>query len=203
MSKKTDSSTFAGIAFTGVKFTGFHFVPKPKRGQGGPSLRVFFEADWLEPTREVMGWQDVDRETVRGTLPLRGALIGSQIALIPIADGLAQHTVKLRAQAIRNFEVFFPEQTGKKEKPPVLRFRLETHEDKAEAIFGQWGRILGEATSQLEIEGGELKKSAPHDKDEPEDKQEPLPLTGAALDEHRQQQQGHKQPTTIRKVKPN
>ncbi len=182
---KSDSTPVTEIVFTGVKFVDFHFVGKPKRGPGGPSLRVYFEAAWLEPIRIAMGWQDIDRETVRGTLPLRGALIGSEIALVPVAEGLAQHAIHLRAQAIRNFEVFFPEQTGKKEKPPVLRFRIETHDEKGEVTFGQWGRILAEAVAQLQIVGGEMKKNAPHDKDEPEDNQEKLPLTGAAADEHK------------------
>lgn len=201
---KTDTSPVDAIAFTGVKFVDFHFVGKPKRGPGGPSLRVYFEAAWLEPIRTAMEWQDVDPETVRGTLPLKGALIGSEVSLIPVAEGLAQHTIKIRAAAIRNFEVFFPEQTGKKPKEPVLRFRLETHDEKGEVLFGNWGRILNDATAQLEVVGGELKKKAPHASDSDEDDtQEELPLVGAALDEHREQQKGHKKPTTIRTVKPN
>lgn len=200
---KHESTPVQAIVFTGVKFVDFHFVGKPKRGPGGPSLRVYFEAAWLEHIREAMGWQDVDPETVRGTLPLKGALIGSTFSLEPVADGLSQHKISMRAAAIRNFEVFFPEQTGKKEKPPVLRFRVETHDDQAEVKFGNWGRVLNDATAQLEVVGGELKKKAEHAKDEEDDGQEELPLTGAALDEHRQQQQGHKKPTTIRKVRPN
>lgn len=201
---KTDTSPVDVIAFTGVKFVDFHFVGKPKRGPGGPSLRVYFEAAWLEPIRQAMEWQDVDPETVRGTLPLKGALIGSEIELTPVAEGLAQHTIKVRAQAIRNFEVFFPEQTGKKAKEPVLRFRVETHDEKGEVLFGQWGRILNDATAQLAVIGGELKKKAPHDKDEEDDGQESLPLTGKALEEHREQtEKSAGKPTTIRKVRPN
>lgn len=192
------------IEFTAVRFTGFHFIGKPKRGPGGPSIRVTLEAAWLEEIREAMKWQDVDRETVQGTLPLRGALVGSEFILSPAADQLSQHTIKGRAQKLGNFEVFFPEQTGKKEKLPVLRFRLETAMEDGEVKFGQWGRILTDALGRLAIVGGVLKKKAEHDKDDKDDDgQDELPLTGAALDEHREQQQGHKKPTTIRKVRPN
>jgi hypothetical protein len=192
---KADSTPVEAIAFTAVKFVDFHFVGKPKRGPGGPSLRVYFEAAWLEPIRQSMGWQDVDPDTVRGTLPLKGALIGSEVTLVPVAEGLAQHTIKVRAQAIRNFEVFFPEQTGKKPKPPVLRFRIETHDEKGEVLFGQWGRILNDATAQLEVVGGEMKKNAGHANDEDEDDgQEKLPLVpgSPAADEHKQRTAGKK-----------
>lgn len=172
------------IEFTGVKFTGFHFIGKPKRGPGGPSIRVFFEAAWLETIRQELGWSEVDRETVRGTVPLRGALIGSEFVLFPADEGLAQHSIKGRAQKIGNFEVFFPEQTGKKEKLPVLRFRMESAMEEGEVKFGQWGRILNEAVARLSLVGGVLKKKAEHDKDEKDDGQEKLPLTGQAAEEH-------------------
>lgn len=180
------------IEFTGVKFTGFHFIGKPKRGPGGPSLRVFFEAAWLEPIRHALSWQDVDRETVRGTTPLRGALIGSEFVLQPADYSLSQHAITGRAQKIGNFEVFFPEQTGKKEKPPVLRFRMETAMEEAEVKFGQWGRILNDATARLSLAGAEIKKKAEHDKDVQDDSQEKLPLTGAAADEHAARAAGKK-----------
>lgn len=181
------------IEFTGVRFTGFHFVAKPKRGPGGPSVRVFFEASWLEPIRVAMGWKELDQETVRGTPGLRGALIGCAIILTPVAPELASKEITMDAQKVGNFEVFFPEQTGKKEKPAVLRFRMESAAVGAETIFGTWGRILNDAPAHLKISYGELKRHAKHDKDEAaDDRQEELPLKGDARAEHEQAQRGRK-----------
>lgn len=187
------------IEFTGVHQVRFEFVGKPKRGPGGPSIRSYFEGAWLEPIREAMGWTDLDQETVKGTPRLRGALVGCQVILTPADQELKSHELTLRAQRIGNFEVFFPEQTGKKEKPPVLRFRLESSDDGLETKLGLWGRILGDAKARLKINYGELKKDAKHGKDgDDDDAQEELPLTGPALDEHRKNQ---KPVTTIRKVR--
>jgi len=172
------------IEFTGVKFTGFHFIGKPRRGLGGPAVRVFFEASWLEPIRIAMEWAEVDRMTVRGSVPLRGAIVGSEFVLYPADEGLAQHAIKGRAQKLFNFEVFFPEQTGKKEKLPVLRFRMETAMEEGEVKFGQWGRILNEALGRLSLAGGVLKKKAEHEKDDKDENQGNLELTGPAKEEH-------------------
>lgn len=192
------------IEFTGVKFVDFHFVGKPKRGPGGPSLRIYFEAQWSEEIRDAMGWTDIDQETVRGTPTLRGALVGTKIVLSPKAGELSDHTIKVDAPRIGNFEVFFPEQTGKKPKAPILRFRVETHQDKAETIFGKWGRELAGAEATMAVAYAELQKKAAHSekKSNDDDKQEELPLTGAAKEEHEQRQAGHKgKTTTIRRVK--
>lgn len=188
------------IVFTGVKFVDFHFVGKPKRGPGGPSLRVYFEADWSEDIRDAMEWTEIDQETVKGTPALRGALVGSKCTLAPEANELSEHAIKLHAQRIGNFEVFFPEQTGKQPKPPVLRFRIESADAGLETTMGKWGRELGSAAAKLSVAYTELQKKAKHtDKKgtEVDDKQEPLPLTGAALDEHRKNQKT----TSIRRVK--
>lgn len=173
------------IEFTGASLTRFEFVPKPKRGPGGPSVRAYFEAAWLLTIREAMEWQDLPAETVRGTPGLRGALIGSDVILTPAADELSKHEVTLRAQKIGNFEVFIPEATKGKDKPPVLRFRLESSDDGLETKLGTWGRILGDAKARLKVTYGELKKHAKHDTDDKgDDGQESLPLTGAAREEH-------------------
>src|SRR5581483_10171850 len=184
------------IEFTGARLTRFEFVPKPKRGPGGPSVRAYFESAWLLPIREAMGWQDLPAETVRGTPGLRGALVACEIILTPAASELAQHEITLRAQKIGNFEVFIPEVTKGKEKPPVLRFRLESADDGLETKLGTWGRILGDAKARLKATYGELKKHAKHDTDEHDDGQEELPLRGEAREEHEQRQAGHKGKTT-------
>jgi hypothetical protein len=195
------------IEFTGVHQVRFEFVGKPKRGPGGPSVRAYFEGAWLEgawlePIRDAMGWSQIDPETVRGTPGLRGALIGCQVILTPSAGELSQHEITLRAQRIGNFEVFMPEQTTKKDKPPVLRFRLESSDDGLETKLGLWGRILGDAKARLKVNYGELKKTAKHDKsDDDDDAQEELPLTGEAKAEHDQRVAGRKATVSIRKVK--
>lgn len=188
------------IAFTGVTFVDFHFVGKPKRGPGGPSLRIYFEAEWSEEIREALSWTEIDQETVKGTPALRGALIGSKCRLLPSANELSDHRIELHAQRIGNFEVFFPEQTGKDPKPPVLRFRIESSDAQLETNMGRWGRELGHAIATLTVEYTELQKKAKHSEKkgkDVDDKQEDLPLVGAALDDHRKNQKT----VTIRKVK--
>jgi hypothetical protein len=79
----------------------------------------------------------------------------------------------------------------------VLRFRLESSDDGLETKLGVWGRILGDAKARLKVNYGELKKTAKHDKGDEDDGQESLPLTGAALEEHRK----NTKTTPIRRVK--
>ena len=190
------------IEFTGAHMTRFEFVPKPKRGPGGPGLRVYFEAAFLEPIRHAMGWRDIDKETVRGTPGLRGALIGSEVILTPASDELSKHELTFHAQKIGNFEVFIPEQTTKKEKPAVLRFRVESADAGLEVDLGRWGRILGDARARLKATYGKLEKHAKHDDKEKDNGQEELPLTGDAKAEHEQRQAGRKGGMTpIRRVK--
>jgi hypothetical protein len=185
------------IEFTGVHQTRFEFVGKPKRGPGGPSIRSYFEGAWLEPIRVAMGWKEIDVETVKGTPRLRGALVGCQVTMTPVDPELQQHQITMRVQRVGNFEVFLPEQTTKKEKPPVLRFRVESADDGLETKLGNWGRILGDCKARLKINYGELQKKAKHGKDDDDDGQEKLPLTGAALEEHR----ANTKTTPIRRVK--
>ncbi len=188
------------IEFTAASLVRFEFVGKPKRGPGGPSVRAYFEAAWLEPIRAAMNWSDVPAETVRGTPGLRGALIACDIILTPASDELLKHEVTMKAQRIGNFEVFIPEQTTKKEKPAILRFRVETIDVGIETTLGNWGRVLGSAAARLKVTYGELKKHAKHDeKDGKDSRQDELPLTGAALEEHQQRQAGKKKdgPITI------
>ena len=191
------------IEFTAASLVRFEFVGKPKRGPGGPSVRAYFEAAWLEPIRAAMNWSDVPAETVRGTPGLRGALIACEIILTPASDELPQHEITMKAQRIGNFEVFIPEQTTKKEKPAILRFRVETIDVGIETTLGNWGRILGSAAARLKVTYGELKKHAePKDDDDEDPRQDKLPLTGEALAAHEQRQAGHKGKTvSIRKVK--
>jgi len=172
----------AKITFSVACCHGFRFTTGPKRGEGGPMIIAEFSAPWTERNRDAGKWEEIP-ETVTGNVSLvPGELAAQHVEFIP-GNGLEKHAFSLDVSTASDFQCFIPAKEGEERE---LRFKVKSAAKDAGRILDTFGRTCGEATGKLKLTYDEDAQG------ELGDEQEPLPLKGDALEEHKARQSGRK-----------
>lgn len=145
---------------------------------GGAFVKIYIGCDFSKTVRDAMKWGELPAGFTMGNLT--GELNGVTMTMDPGSD-LAKYKFELPISVADSFQVVslvVPDKPNRLE----LRFQVKTAAIKATRTVDDYYRTLGDKRGQLRI--SYVEEEQPKLPLQKGDTQEPLPLTGEALESH-------------------
>ncbi|HOK47391.1 MAG TPA: hypothetical protein PLK67_15725 [Bryobacteraceae bacterium] len=95
--------------------------------EAGPFRRIHFTADFSEPVRQHMGWEELPEGLTSGKLA--GELSGTHLILTPNGRELKQHELQISCSQVNDFQVFRVKNDDGKTTHTELRFIVRSNQD--------------------------------------------------------------------------
>lgn len=144
------------------------YVDFRQEDEAGVFVRIHMTADFSDPMREAMEWQDPGDSIT--SAKLKGVLSASHLILTPSEKQMKKHELQLDIKDVGDFEYFAKRDGDGQITGRELRFKVRTSADPAEALVGQYVRLMGKGCGQLKVSYM---------------KQDTLPLETSAADKQR------------------
>ncbi len=157
--------------------------------EAGAFRRIHFTADFSDPVRQHMGWDDLPDGLTSGKLS--GELNGTHLVLTPNGKDLKRHELQISCSQVNDFQVFRVKNDDGETTRTELRFIVRSNQPGAMALIEAYKEAIGRGVGVLKI-AHEKQEDLPFESEESKDDQpvlkdeetgEPI-LSGEAAEQH-------------------
>lgn len=126
-----------------------HFDLRQGKEGGDVFCRIHMAADFSEPVRDKMGWEEIPNSVT--DCKLTGELLGTHLILTPGDRQLHQHILQFDITSVEDFQVVALKDDDGDVRGRELRFIIRTPKDGVEAFCGQYIRRVGRHAGALKV----------------------------------------------------